>query len=64
MRQEVLEQVAKLLAGELDGGSDDLDSLETRLIKDLHRVGQRALQVKLESKKRGTQAAESPAPVD
>lgn len=53
MRQEVLEQVAKLLAGELDDGPDDLDSLENRLIQDLRQVGQRALQVKLESKKRG-----------
>lgn len=63
MRQEVLEQVATLLAGELDGGSDDLDSLENRLTQDLRQVAQHALQVKLESKKRGTQVAASPAPV-
>ena len=61
MRQEVLEQMAKLLAGELDGGADDLDSLENRLIPDLRQIGQRALQVKLESKKGATHPAEYPA---
>ena len=59
MRPEVLEQVARLLAGELDDGPDDLDSLENRLVQDLQRVGQRALQVRLEGKKGATQAAGS-----
>jgi len=60
MKDEVLEQVAGLLAGELEGEADDLDSLENQLTEVLRRVGQQALQVKLEGKKGATQAAASP----
>jgi len=61
MREEVLEQVAALLAGGLEGESDDLDSLESQVTQALRQAGQRALQRKLEGKKRATQAAASPA---
>ena len=62
MRPEVMEQVAKLLADELDDGVDDLDSMENRLVGVLREVGRRALQVKQEGKKGATSAAGSPAP--
>jgi len=61
MREEVLRQVAELLAGELDGASDDLDSLETQVVGVLRRVGRATLQRKLEEKKGGTQVAGSSA---
>jgi hypothetical protein len=61
MRQEVLEQVAALLAGELGSEGDDLDSLEDQVTQAIRQIGQRALQVKLEGKKGGTQEAGSPA---
>lgn len=60
MRREVLEQVAELLAGELSGEADDLDSLEGQVVEGLRQVGQRALQVKLEGKKGATPAAAWP----
>lgn len=59
-----LEQLALLLADELDEGPDDLDSMENRLVSILKDVGQRALQVKQEGKKGATRAAGSPAPAD
>ena len=61
MREELLQQVAALLAGGLEGEADDLDSMENQLTQALRQVGQQALQRKLESKKRATQAAASPA---
>ena len=61
MREEVLRQVAELLAGELDGASDDLDSLEGQVLQVMRRVGRATLQRKLEGKKRATRAAGSPA---
>jgi len=61
MNEELLQQVAALLAGGFEGDADDLDSLENQLIPALRRAGQLALQRKLEGKKRGTRAAGSPA---
>jgi len=61
MKQEVLEQISVLLAGELDDSEDDLDNLEGQVIQAIRQIGQQALQVKLEAKKRATQAAESVA---
>ena len=61
MKEEVLQQVAALLAGGFEGDADDLDSLEDQLIPALRRAGQLALQRKLEGKTRGTRAAGSPA---
>lgn len=61
MREEVLRQVAELLAGELDGAADDLDSLEGEVLQVMRRVGRATLQRKLEEKKGGTEAAESRA---
>jgi hypothetical protein len=58
MREEILEQVAALLADGL-GDEDNLDALECRLTRDLRKVGQRALQRKLEGKKGATKAAAS-----
>ena len=58
MREDVLEQVAALLAEGL-GDEDNLDALECRLTRDLREVGQRALQRKLEGKKGATKAAAS-----
>jgi len=62
VREDVLREVAELLAGELEGTQEDLDSLETRVIQILRQVGQRTLQRKLADKKRGTQAAASSVP--
>ena len=59
MREAILQQVAALLARGLEGEADDLDSLESQLTQALQQVGQRALQRKLEGKKRATQAAGS-----
>jgi len=58
MKQEVLEQIAGLLAGELDDSEDDLDSLENQVLAAIRQIGQRALQAKLDGKKRATPAAE------
>ena len=58
MKQEVLEQIASLLAGELDDSEDDLDSLEDQVVVAIRQIGQRALQAKLEGKKGATRAAE------
>ena len=61
MREEVLRQVAELVAGELDGASDDLDSLEAQVLQTMRRVGRATLQRKLGGKKRATEAAGSSA---
>jgi hypothetical protein len=61
MREELIQQVAALLAGGLEDEADDLDSLENQLIPALREVGRRALQQKLAGKKRATRAAASPA---
>ena len=58
MKQEVLEQIAGLLAGELDDSEDDLDRLEDQVVAAIRQIGQQALQVKLEGKKGATPAAE------
>jgi len=63
MKEEVLRQVAALLAGGLKGETDDLDSLENQLIPALREVGRRALQQKLAGKQRATRVAASPANV-
>jgi hypothetical protein len=59
MTEELLHQVAELLADGLEGEGDDLDSMENALIPMLREVGRRALQRRLEGKKRATQAAAS-----
>ena len=59
MREEVLRQVAELLAGELEGASDDLDSLEGQVLEVMRRVGRATLQRKLDEKKGGTEGAGS-----
>ena len=64
MREDVLRQVSELLARELDGVGDDLDSLESGVIEMLRQVGQQTLQRKLAEKKRGTEGAGSSAPAD
>ena len=58
MKQEVLEQIAGLLAGELDDSEDDLDSLEDQVLVAIRQIGQQALQGTLEGKKGATPAAE------
>ena len=47
MKQEVLEQIASLLAGEVDDSEDDLDSLEDQVLGAVRQIGQQALQGKL-----------------
>ena len=64
MKREVLEQIYALLAGELDDTKGDLDDLEGQVIQAIRQIGQKTLQMKLEGKKRATQAAESPANAD
>ena len=64
MKQEVLEQISVLLAGELDDAKGDLDDLEGQVVQAIRKIGQKALQRKLEGKKRATQPAESPASAD
>ncbi len=58
MKEEVLEQIASLLAGELDDSEDDLDSLEDQVLVAIRQIGQQALQAKLAGKKGATRAAE------
>ncbi len=64
MKQEVLEQISVLLADELDDAKGDLDDLEGQVIQAIRQIGQKALQMKLEGKKRAIQAAEPPASAD
>jgi hypothetical protein len=64
MKQEVLEQISVLLAGELDDTKGDLDDLEGQVVQAIRQIGQKALQMKLEGKKRATQAADSPVSAD
>jgi len=54
MKQEVLEQISVLLAGELDDAKGDLDDLEGQVVQAIRQIGQKALQMKLEGKKRAT----------
>ena len=61
MKQEVLEQISALLAEELDDSEDDFDNLEGQVIQAIRQIGQQALQVKLEAKKRAIQAVGSGA---
>lgn len=64
MRQDVLKEMAALLAKELDGGPNDLDDLEGQVLQAMHQVGQDALQQTLAGKKGATSAAGSLAGAD